>query len=113
MKNTNNGKFLVFDIWASDFKKITQILCDEQIEGRVLCGHADKVADKQRQNTITVLFANEYHHAPGLNMPWVTDLVFMTRHSIFMEKYFVHKCLSNRKTTASKLNIHYMFAENE
>ena len=113
IKNTNNGKFLVFDIWASDFKKITQILCDEQIEGRVLCGHADKVADKQRQNTITVLFANEYHHAPGLNMPWVTDLVFMTRHSIFMEKYFVHKCLSNRKTTASKLNIHYMFAENE
>jgi hypothetical protein len=113
IENSKDKKFLVFSIWDYEFFSIIDELYKNDIRSRVLCGKIDKVIQKHNRGEFQVLLANEFHCGAGLNLPWITDLVIYSKQSVSMEKYFIHKILSNRSPTTPELNVHYLNTTDE
>jgi hypothetical protein len=111
--NSKDKKFLVLSIWDYEFIAINDELKKYNITSRVLSGRVDRLAKKHKNGDVDVLLVNERCFAPGITMPWVTDLVIFTQQSNILQDYFINKILSNRPDNMPDLCIHYLTSNNE
>jgi hypothetical protein len=112
MKGNPRGRVMVFDMWNVGFSELTSHLHSVNLCARIMNGRVDQIIDRHKDGYYDTLFANQYHFGPGIHLPYITDVVFCNRQSIYMEDYVINKLLVDRKKSCP-LTIHYLFAESE
>jgi len=114
IKNSPDGRFLVFSKYDNSFHKIQDTLTQNHISFSKLSGSSGRVKNiitKYTNNEIKVLLLNAKHYGSGLNLQMTTDIIIYHRMSNELEKQIIGR--GQRLGRTSRLNVNYLCYDNE
>jgi len=114
IKENTKGKFLIFSAYDTTFKHVTDALTSHEISTSKLSGNASVITKTiQSFNTgdVQTLLLNPNHYGCGLNIEQTTDIIFLHRFTVEMERQIIGRAQRYGRNT--QLIIHYLYFENE
>lgn len=109
IRNTENGKFLIFSEYNQSFYPISNILAENNIQFSQIKGNVktrEKNLDMYKNGKISVIFLNSNIDAAGLNLQETTDIILFHEMPLLTENQIIGR--ANRLGRKLELNVHHL-----